>query len=93
MVRRPATTSLAAGKVSIEFTRLKEPVKPILVRTIQSQSKLTLSKAFSTSRVIIAKSFPGLHLACSKTVITLGIFNVAVFPFTKLTGLDVSERG
>lgn len=50
--------------------------------TRESHSKLTLSKAFSASRVMIAYFPSELHLACSRAIITFLMFMVAVLPFT-----------
>lgn len=58
-------------------------MSPILDKTSESHPKLTLSKAFSASKVMMSWSPPGLHLACSRTIITLRMFRVAVLPFTK----------
>lgn len=81
--RRRAATSLAAGVVYMVFIRwAKGPENPILVMTMESHSKLTLTKAFSTSRVMIAQFPSGLHLACSRAIITFLMFMVAVLPFT-----------
>lgn len=53
--RRPAATSLAAGNVyKILMRCAKGPVNPILDMVMERQSKLTLSKAFSASKVMMA---------------------------------------
>lgn len=75
---RPAATTLAEGAEYIVVMRWrKEQEKPYFERTFFNHWKLTLLKALSASRVIMAVTAPGLVPTYSKTVRTFMMLKVA----------------
>lgn len=59
----------------------KGPSKSKFLRTVKSQVKLTLSNAFSASRVMMAVSLEGFDFAVSSTERTFLMLEVAERPF------------
>lgn len=81
---RPAATMFAVGAAYMVSIRwMKGPEKPKCCSTEDSQEKLTLAKAFSASREIMAIWSLVLDLACLSTVRTLHMLEDADQPWVK----------